>query len=183
MNLEKSLCCSPAFGACFPFHSSSRLSFGSNLFKEFLILFHPKHLSLDGQLKEATGKWFGEVINPCEKQSQVLVVDPKGWIPYLWHGVLGVHPFLRLTAGFGWDVQTGHGRGKRRVGVFAFTGSSPQEFYFTKPRVLLSIGRIRGIDLPNIGSDCQAALVRTPFYKDGLQNFLKNTFERIMFPS
>ena len=95
-----------------------------------------------------------------------MLVDPESLTPILWTGVLGVHPFLRLTCS---QVMGG--------------GSSPEEFDFTKPTVVLIIARIQRVNLSNIGSGCQAAFVRIPFYKDSLKNFLKNTFERIMFPS
>ena len=94
------------------------------------------------------------------------MVNPESWTPILGSGMLGVHPFLRLTC-------------RQVMGE----GPSPEEFDFTKPRVLLRIGRIQGVDLTNIGSHWQAAFVRIPFYKDSLKNFLKNTFERIIFPS
>lgn len=85
-----------------------------------------------------------------------------------------------MTTSFGWNKwleNRGRDGGREEVViVFTLRNPSPQEFCFTKPRVWLFIDRIQGADLPNFGSDCQAALVRTLFYKDSLQNVLKNTF-------
>lgn len=170
VNLERSFCCSPASGACFPFLSSSWLSFGSKLFKVFLILFHPQHLSLVGQLKEATGKSF-------EREEICVESKPNPLHFGSWPSRAGI---LLMTTSFGWNKRLENrgcdGGREEVVIVFTLRNPSPQEFCFTKPRVWLFIDRIQGADLPNFGSDCQAALVRTLFYKDSLQNVLKNTF-------